>query len=119
MLLAHNGSSLVWNSDHLTGYLRSDSNMSSIINLAGTDLISMTSTVEDSIDTWSATTIKPNYVKRNDNEEAKMPERGNMPNDYIVGSTLDLAPGRINYSTDGLTTYFTLMSYLMGTTFTL
>ena len=65
------------------------------------------------MDTWSATTIKPNYI--NHNEEAKMPDRGNIPNDYIVGSTLDLAPGHINYSTDSLTTYFTMMSYLMGT----
>ena len=65
------------------------------------------------MDTWSATTIKPNYI--NHNEETKMPDRGNIPNDYIVGSTLDLAPGHINYSTDSLTTYFTMMSYLMGT----
>ena len=70
-------------------------------------------TAEDTMDTWSATTIKPNYI--NHNEEAKMPDRGNIPNDYIVGSTLDLAPGHINYSTDSLTTYFTMMSYLMGT----
>ena len=58
----------------------------------------MMSPMETSIDTWSPTTIKPI-----------------SHSNFIVGSAVDLSPGQINYSTDSLTTYFTLMSYIVGT----
>ena len=97
MLVPQHGSSLGWDGDRLPNYHNlSENNVSAAVNdlAAGTDLDSLASTIGDS---------------------------GSITNDIVVGSTLNLAPPpvqhvSINYSADGLTTYFTLMSYFMGIT---
>ena len=123
MLVPQHGSSLAWGSDHLPNYHNlSDNNVANELAAVGTDLDSLGSTVGDSIDTWSATDAPPIVHKqRSRGHEATAPDSGSITNDTAVGSTLDLAPPpvhhvSINYSTDSLTTYFTVMSYLMGTT---